>query len=68
MSALRVHDRQGHPILIDQGPQPAVPARGYSLRGHAIVPLTAYAKQRQCAAAYVEANRDAVNARKRAAR
>ena len=62
---LRVRAPGGVVHDIDQGPQLAVPRPGYSLRGHAIVPLTAYAKQRQCAAAYVEANRDAVNARKR---
>lgn len=66
MSALRFHDRQGKPILQHEGPNIAIPPRGYSLRGHVVVPLTAYARQRQVAAAYVKANREEVNARQRA--
>ena len=66
MSARRVYDPETlHPVLIDEGPSVAVPLRGYSLRGHAVVGISAAQRAREYQAKYVEANRDAVNERRR---
>ena len=66
MSAIRLWDWDTHaPRLVDQGPCEAVPLRGYSLRGTSVVVTSERAQARETQRRYVEANRDAVNARKR---